>query len=262
MERLVLVHGSVVNGRATWSAQRPLADRFELVVLDRPGFPPNPPAARVDFESDARLVAELLRAGDHLVGSLLRWRHRDARRGPAARRARLADGDRASRDTRRERQPRRRRVRRRRGGAVRLGRDERSGGRSFDASSRPSARASILPPRSRPTSRRARRRSPSSAGRGRRRSRSTRWRRRRSRSSSSPGAHHPAFDAICDVLERELPAERAVLPGFGHVVQLHPEFNDAARRASSSERAEARRSGARWPRPARGPASARAGSRA
>ena len=68
MQRLVLVHGSVANGRATWSAQRPLAERFELVVLDRPGFPPNPPASRVDFESDALLVAELLRAGDHLVG--------------------------------------------------------------------------------------------------------------------------------------------------------------------------------------------------
>jgi len=40
------------------------------------------------------------------------------------------------------------------------------------------------------------------------------------------GAHHPAFDAICDVLEHELPAVRAVLPGYGHVVQLHPEFND------------------------------------
>ena len=39
------------------------------------------------------------------------------------------------------------------------------------------------------------------------------------------GGHHPAFDAICDVLERELPAERAVLPGYGHVVQVHPEFN-------------------------------------
>ena len=39
------------------------------------------------------------------------------------------------------------------------------------------------------------------------------------------GAHHPAFDAICDVLERELAAERIVLPGYGHVVQLHPEFN-------------------------------------
>ena len=39
------------------------------------------------------------------------------------------------------------------------------------------------------------------------------------------GAHHPAFDRICDVLERRLGAERAVLPGYGHAVQRHPEFN-------------------------------------
>ena len=64
----MFVHGSVVNGRATWAAQRPLAERFELLVLDRPGFPPNPPVARVDFETDARLVADLLQPGDHLVG--------------------------------------------------------------------------------------------------------------------------------------------------------------------------------------------------
>ena len=50
------------------------------------------------------------------------------------------------------------------------------------------------------------------------------------------GAHHPAFDAICDVLERELPAERAVLPGYGHVVQQHPGFNDVL--ANFVERAE------------------------
>ena len=41
------------------------------------------------------------------------------------------------------------------------------------------------------------------------------------------GAHHAAFDAICDVLERELPAERLVLPGHGHSVQRHPDFNAA-----------------------------------
>ena len=68
MERLVLVHGSVLGGRGTWGAQRPLADRFELVVLDRPGFPPNPPVERIDFEPDAAWVAELLRPGDHVVG--------------------------------------------------------------------------------------------------------------------------------------------------------------------------------------------------
>lgn len=42
MERLVLVHGSVRNGEASWVAQNELADDFELVVLNRPGFPPNP----------------------------------------------------------------------------------------------------------------------------------------------------------------------------------------------------------------------------
>ena len=36
MERIVFVHGSVVGGGPTWSAQLPLAKRFELVVLDRP----------------------------------------------------------------------------------------------------------------------------------------------------------------------------------------------------------------------------------
>ena len=33
------------------------------------------------------------------------------------------------------------------------------------------------------------------------------------------GAHHPAFDAVCDVLERRLGAQRAVIPGAGHAVQ-------------------------------------------
>src|SRR5687768_15273588 len=68
MERLVLVHGSVSNGPATWGAQRPLADRFELVVLNRPGFPPGPPVERVDFEEHAEWVAAALRPGDHLCG--------------------------------------------------------------------------------------------------------------------------------------------------------------------------------------------------
>jgi pimeloyl-ACP methyl ester carboxylesterase len=40
------------------------------------------------------------------------------------------------------------------------------------------------------------------------------------------GAHSAAFDAVCDVLERELPATRAVLPGAGHSVQrLGEPFN-------------------------------------
>ena len=33
------------------------------------------------------------------------------------------------------------------------------------------------------------------------------------------GGHDPAFDAVCDVLEQRLGAERAVIPGAGHSVQ-------------------------------------------
>jgi pimeloyl-ACP methyl ester carboxylesterase len=66
--RLVLVHGSIANGLATWSAQRPLAQRFELVVWNRPGYPPNDPLDRIDFEEQARELAGLLEPGDHLCG--------------------------------------------------------------------------------------------------------------------------------------------------------------------------------------------------
>jgi pimeloyl-ACP methyl ester carboxylesterase len=66
--RVVLVHGSVGSGWSTWWAQRPLAERFTLVVPDRPGTPPNPPVEHVDFEEQAPLVADLLEDGAHLVG--------------------------------------------------------------------------------------------------------------------------------------------------------------------------------------------------
>jgi pimeloyl-ACP methyl ester carboxylesterase len=68
MERLVLVHGSVRNGDAAWVGQRDLAARFELVVLNRPGFLPNPPEERIDFEDHGQWVADRLRPGDHLCG--------------------------------------------------------------------------------------------------------------------------------------------------------------------------------------------------
>jgi pimeloyl-ACP methyl ester carboxylesterase len=68
MERLVLVHGSVRNGDSSWATQRPLAERYELVVLNRPCFPPNPPEEVVDFEEHAGWVAERILPGDHLCG--------------------------------------------------------------------------------------------------------------------------------------------------------------------------------------------------
>ena len=65
--RLVLVHGSVTPGWLTWNAQKPLAERFELVVPIRSGYPPNPPLEAIDFEVQAEEIAALLEPGDHLV---------------------------------------------------------------------------------------------------------------------------------------------------------------------------------------------------
>ena len=65
---VVLVHGAVNNGEASWSKQQPLAERWQLIVPDRRGFFPNPPAHGSDFEIDAGDIAELLGDGAHLVG--------------------------------------------------------------------------------------------------------------------------------------------------------------------------------------------------
>ena len=64
--RLVLVHGS--GGNSGWPAQRPLADRFTLVMPTRTGYPPNPALERIDFEEQADELLEVLEPGDHLFG--------------------------------------------------------------------------------------------------------------------------------------------------------------------------------------------------
>lgn len=66
--RVVLVHGSVVGAERTWRRQAPLAERWTLVLPNRPGFAASPPLARGDFEAEASLIAELLDDGAHLVG--------------------------------------------------------------------------------------------------------------------------------------------------------------------------------------------------
>lgn len=65
---VLLVHGSITGGAATWDAQRPLGEHWRLVVVDRRGYFPNPPAEVEDFELDAGDVAELLTEPMHLVG--------------------------------------------------------------------------------------------------------------------------------------------------------------------------------------------------
>jgi pimeloyl-ACP methyl ester carboxylesterase len=235
MERLVLVHGSVVGGRATWSAQRPLEDRLELVVVERPGFPPNPPVARVDFESDAAFVAASLRDGDHLVGhsygaviALLAAALRPAALAsltviePPATRVAAGNPDvDAFAEGGRELYA-----------SAAADGDPETFVRSFLAAvgSRFEPPSPLPPELEQGARALAVERGPWEADIP------------LETLAAAPfpklvvsGAHHPAFDAICDVLERELPAERVVLPGFGHVVQLHPDFN--ARLADFLERA-------------------------
>jgi pimeloyl-ACP methyl ester carboxylesterase len=67
-EPAVFVHGSFGWGAETWKEQRPLADHYRLLLIDRRGFGASPANGRVDFERDAQDVAEVLGDGAHLVG--------------------------------------------------------------------------------------------------------------------------------------------------------------------------------------------------
>jgi pimeloyl-ACP methyl ester carboxylesterase len=62
------VHGSVTGGATTWRKQLPLARRWTLLVVERPGFAAVPADGPVDFAVDAPLVAAALGEGAHLVG--------------------------------------------------------------------------------------------------------------------------------------------------------------------------------------------------
>jgi len=223
-ERLVLVHGSVMGGRPTWSAQRALRDRFDLAVLERPGFPPNPPVARVDFEEHAQLLSGQLRHGDHLVGHsyggvicLLaaaaasdRVRSlavieppctRVALRNPAVAAFARGGADLWERGPRHEPE-------------AFLRAFLRAVGSDFDP-------PSPLPPDLEQGARAL------IAERGP-------WEAEipLDALAAAPfpklvvsGGHHAAFDAVCDVLVERLDAERSVLTGYGHTVQRHPDFN-------------------------------------
>lgn len=220
-QRLVLVHGSVGFGIDAWAAQRPLSDRFTLVVPTRSGYPPNPPLERIDFDDQARELAELLEPGDHLVGhsyggvvSLLAAGLRpDALRSltvlePPA--FGVAPDDPAVKAFLGVFEP-----------------DYPRDPRGYLEFFVPLVGSSIrlgdpLPP-------------PLEAGA--RAAIAERFPNEAEipfealRAGSFPalvvsGAHHPAFDAVCDVLERELGAERAVVPGAGHSIARAPGFND------------------------------------
>ena len=221
--RVVLVHGSVADGRLTWAEQKALADRWTLVVPDRPGYGESPPVEREDFEADAPLIAELLADGAHLVGhsyggviALLAAAARpDAVRSltvvePPA--FGLALGNPAVDDF----------VARMRAYGDAAPRDPEAFLRGFLELVGSNTRlATPLPEHLRrgaevlrvergpweaaiPVEALARAAFPKLV---------------------VSGGHHAAFDAVCDVLERELRAERATIAGAGHTVQRTGRFN-------------------------------------
>jgi len=219
--RLVFVHGSVGNAAATWSAQRALEERFECVFLTRGGYPPGPPLERIDFEQQADEVAAELRDGDHLVGhsyggvvSLLA-----AARRPVV--ASLTVGERPCFGVARGRP------------AVEelLSRFEAfvaSGPREYLEFFLPLVGSAITLPD----------RLPPALEQGARAAMAERPPDEAvipfDELAAAPfpklvisGAHSAAFDAVCDVLEQRLPAQRAVVPGAGHSLPRAPAYNSA-----------------------------------
>jgi pimeloyl-ACP methyl ester carboxylesterase len=224
----VFVHGSVMGGRPTWSGQRTLGDRFRLEIIERPGFPPNPPVDYVDFDDHAALVAEVVGEGAHLAGhsyggvitllaaaavpdaihslTVIEPPALDVARGVPAVDAMI-------------------------GRVAELWSGEPPAARAFLEEFLRTVGSSVpmpdeLPP---PVQRGAEmllvERGPHEA----------RIPLAALRDGGFPilvvsGAHSPAFDSVSDVLERELSAERAVLPGAGHAAQRAPGFNQVLER--------------------------------
>lgn len=65
--RVVLVHGSSAGAQLCWSAQQPLAERWDVVAPDRLGYRPGDERPE-DFAADVDPIAEELGDGAHLVG--------------------------------------------------------------------------------------------------------------------------------------------------------------------------------------------------
>jgi pimeloyl-ACP methyl ester carboxylesterase len=220
--RVVLVHGSVGNGPATWGALLPLAERYELVVPNRGGYPPHPPLERIDFDQQADELAPVLADGAHLAGHsyggvialLIAARHPEwvrsltvseppafgvARGRPEVEKL-VADLD----------------------AFFRAGPHEPAAFlRGFLAVVGSDAKLpDPLPPELEQGARASMAERPP-------------WEAEIPLDdlAAAPfpklvvsGAHNPAFDAVCDVLEERLDAERAVLPGAGHSLPRAPGY--------------------------------------
>ncbi len=208
-----------MNGALTFAAQRGLAARYRLVIVDRPGYPPNDPVERIDFDEQAAEIAELLEPGDHLVGhsyggviSLLAAARRPdlgsltvceppafgVARGHPAVEDFLERFPQAPADPRGYLEFFLPLV----GSATKLPDPlppEIEAGARAALVERPPWEAEI------PFAELSAARYPKLV---------------------VSGAHHAAFEAVCDVVEPRIGAERAVLPGAGHSIPRAPGFNE------------------------------------
>jgi pimeloyl-ACP methyl ester carboxylesterase len=221
--RVLLIHGSGGNAESAWAPLQALVDRFEVVAPNRSGYPPGPLLERIDFEEQADELAPLLQDGAHLVGhsyggliSLLMAARRPesvlsltvseppvfavARENPEVKR--LVAGLEHFKEVSYE------------------PREFAAGFLGLVGSS--AELPDPLPPEAEQSIRATMsERSPLEAELP------------LNELAATPfpklvisGAHHPAFDAVCDVLERRLGAERAVLPGAGHSIPRAPGYAD------------------------------------
>ena len=220
--RVLLIHGSVGNAEA-WAPVRPtLEQRYEVLAPNRGGYPPGPLLERIDFERQAEELAPLLGEGAHLVGHsyggvislLIAASHPERVRSLAVSEPPafgLARGNPIVDDL----------VQRLAEHFERGPREPRAFAAGFLALVGSETR---LPDRLSPQLEQGIRatmveRMP--------------WEAEipLDELAAAPfptlvlsGAHHPAFDAVCDVLESRLAAERSVLPGAGHSLARAPGY--------------------------------------
>ncbi len=220
--RVVLIHGSVGNAEA-WAPVLPaLEQQFEVVAPNRGGYPPGPLLERIDFQRQAEELAPLLGEGAHLVGHsyggvialLIAAPHAERVRSLAVSEPPafgLARGN-PDVDELVERL------------AEHFGRGPREP-RAFAEGFLAAVGSAVTLPE----------RLPPQLEQGIRATMAERppWEAEIAlhELAAAPfpklvvsGAHHPAFDAVCDVLETRLGAERAVLPGAGHSLARAPGY--------------------------------------
>jgi len=220
----VLIHGSGGNAGTAWTAVRPLAERFTLMTPTRGGYPPNPPLERIDFETQAQELAPLLGDGAHLVGHsyggvislLIAARHPGRVRSLAVSEPPafgLAFGNPAVDAL----------VEQLNEHFTSGPREPRAFAEGFLALVGTKAQLpDPLPPEAEQSIR---------ATMAERMPWEAEVPLDELARASFPklvvsGAHHPAFDAVCDVLEERLPARREVLPGAGHGIPRAPGYRE------------------------------------